>query len=273
MGRCLQVTTVLNQNATGSGTFDAMTAASGDSLTIPAFTPNTRAFLVDVWGGVDAHAGEFDIRSPNFADNTRGLRMAYDFNPTLSGADGDPQFLTGAHVVQPLYPSDTLIAEYSGTASDKSEMSWLAYYEDLPGCDMQLRTWDQIKGRITNTLGIRVSCSAGSAGTYGTALNFTSSDDRLIANVNYAILGVTSQLPATTIALGGPESSNRFLGCPLHWNARNCADYFVQIGKEHGIPSIIEFSGSNKALWQIKVADAATTVATAATVQLAELRP
>ncbi len=272
MGICIQVTHTLNQNATGSGTFDAMTAATGDSLNIPAFTPGTTARLLDVWGGVDAHAGEFDIRSPNFHDNQRGLRVAYDFNPTLSGADGNPQFLTGQHVLQPLYPSDTLVTEYSGTASDKSALAYLAYYQDLPGCDMQLRTWPQIQNRIVNTLGIRVSVSAGASGQYGTPGNFTTTDDRLIANTQYAILGATSQLPATTLAISGPESSNRFLGMPLHWDQRLSADYFVFLSKEHGIPSILEFNGSNKAQFLIKVADAATTIATACTIQLAELK-
>ena len=272
MGLCVQVTHTLKQNITGGGSFEALTAGTGDSLTIPAFTPGSQAFLLDVWAGNSANACEFDIRSPNFHDNTRGLRMACEFNPTLSGADGDPQFLTGQHVLQPLYPSDTLVAEVNGTNTNNVAMAWNSYYQDLPGCDMQLKHWSEISARIVNTLGIRVSCTAGSAGDYGTALNFTSSDDRLIANVNYAILGATSQLPATTLALGGPETSNRFLGIPLHWNNRNCADYFVYLSKEHNIPTIPVFSGSNKALWQIKAADAATNVATAATIQLAELR-
>lgn len=272
MGLCIQVTHVLNQNATGGGTFDAMTAAAGDSLNVPAFTPGSRARILDVWGGIDATAGEFDIRSPNFHDNQRGLRMAYDFNPTLSGADGNPQFLTGQHVLQPLYPSDTLVSEVSSTAASKSALAFLAYYADLPGCDMQLRTWPQIESRIVNTLGIRVSVSAGAAGVYGTAGSFTTTDDRLIANTQYAILGATSQLPATTLAIAGPESSNRFLGMPLHWDQRLSSDYFVFLSKNHGIPSILEFNGSNKAQFQIKVADAATTIATACTIQLAELR-
>jgi hypothetical protein len=272
MGLCVQVTHTLNQSLTGSGTFDAMTAAAGDSLNIPAFTPGTRARILDVWGGNNTGACEFAMRSPNFHDNQRGLRMAYDFNPTLSGADGNPQFLTGQHVLQPLYPSDTLTVEASGTASDKVGLGFLSYYQDLPGCDMQLRTWPQIENRIVNTLGIRVSVSAGAAGVYGTAGNFTTTDDRLIANTQYAILGATSQLPATTLAISGPESSNRFLGMPLHWDQRLSADYFVFLSKEHNIPAILEFNGSNKAQFLIKVADAATTIATACTIQLAELR-
>ena len=271
MGLCVQVTHTLKQNITG-GSFEALTAATGDNLTIPAFTPGSRALLLDVWSGNSANAGEFDIRSPNFHDNTRGLRMAAQFNPTLSGADGDPQFLTGQHVVQPLYPSDTLVAEVNATATNNVGMGFLAYYQDLPGCDMQLKHWTEISERVVNTLGIRVSVTAGASGDYGTALNFTSSDDRLIANTQYAILGATSQLPFTTLALTGPELSNRFIGMPGHWDARWSADYFVFLSKTHNIPTIPTFSGSNKALWSIKAADAATNVATACTVQLAELR-
>jgi hypothetical protein len=46
----------------------------------------------------------------------------------------------------------------------------------------------------------------------------------------------------------------------------------VYVAKQYGIPSIPTLNGSNKAQWQIKAADAATNIATAATIQLAELR-
>jgi len=46
----------------------------------------------------------------------------------------------------------------------------------------------------------------------------------------------------------------------------------VNVAKQYNIPSIPTLNGSNKAQWQIKAADAATNVATAATIQLAELR-
>ena len=272
MGLCLQVTHVLAQNVTGGGARDTLTAATGDTLNVPAFTPGTRAGLVDVWGGNSANACDFFLRSPNFADNISGLRMPYDFNPTLSGADGNPQFLTGRHVIQPLYPSDTLIAETLATATNNVGMGFLSFYQDLPGCDMQLKSWGEIEPRIVNTLGIRVAVTAGATGNYGTALNFTSSDDRLVANTTYAILGASSQLPCTTLALAGPETSNRFVGLPLHWDQRNVLDYFVGVGKTYNIPSIPTLNGSNKAQWQIKAADAATNIATIATIQLAELR-
>jgi hypothetical protein len=272
MGLCLQVTHTLKQNISGGGSFETLSAATGDTLNIPAFTPGTRAGLVEVWSGNSANACEFDIRSPNFHDNTRGLRMANQFNPTLSGADGDPQLLTGKFTVQPLYPSDTLVVEVNGTATNNVALAYLAYYQDLPGCDMQLKRWTEIEPRIVNTLGIRVSVTAGGSGDYGTAANFTTSDDRLIANTQYAILGATAQLPCTTLALAGPETSNRFVGLPLSWDNRICADWFVQIGQQYSIPSIPTLSGSNKGQWTIKAADAATGVATAATIQLAELR-
>jgi hypothetical protein len=150
-------------------------------------------------------------------------------------------------------------------------MGYLSFYQDLPGCDMQLKTWGEIEPRIVNTLGIRVSVTAGATGDYGTALNFTSSDDRLIANTTYAILGAGSQLPCTTLALSGPETSNRFVGLPLHWDQRHSLDYFVYVAKQYALPSIPTLNGSNKAQWLIKAADAATNIATAATIQLAEL--
>lgn len=272
MGLCLQVTHTFKQNITG-GAFETIAAATGDNLAIPKFVEGTNAYLLEAWGGNSANAGEFGLRSPNFHDNTRGLRMALMFNPTLSGADGDPNLLTGQHVRQPLYAVDTLIAEVNATATNNVGMGFLSFYENLSGSDMNLKTWEQVEPFIVNTLGIRVSVTAGAAGDYGAALNFTSSDDRLIATSNYCILGATSQLPACTLALSGPETSNRFVGLPLHWDQRISADWFVDISQKWGIPAIPCLNGANKALWQIKAADPGGAIATAATIQLAELAP
>jgi hypothetical protein len=271
MGRCLIATHAFKQNITG-GAFEALAAGTGDSLSVPNFAAGSRALLLEAWGGLSANAGEFSVRSPSFHDNTRGLRMAYTFNPTLSGADGDPQLLLPPRIVQPLYASDVLTAEVNGTATNNAALDLLAYYENLPGADQRLESWEVVQARTINVLGIRVSVTAGAAGDYGTARAINADDDRLIANTDYALLGVSSQLPCATLAITAPETSGRKIGLPLHWNELISLDWFVWLSQKYNIPAIPIFNSNNKGNIQLQAADPGGAIATAATLILAELR-
>ena len=272
MGAALQVVHTFKQNATGTNP-EALAAGSGDTLSVPNFEPGTRAWLLEAWAGNGAHACEFQIRSPFFHDNNRGIRMSYMFNPTLSGADGDPQFIFGEHVRQALYRTDTLIVETTCTAADNVALDYLMYVENLQGADMQLVSWQTIEAIIVNMVGIRVSVTAGATGDYGTAVALNNTDARLQANTNYAILGAQSQLPCGLLTFKGFETSSRRLGLPLFWNQRISWDFFVNLSKRFGIPCIPVVNANNAGNMLLEAADAATNVATAATINLAELPP
>jgi hypothetical protein len=272
MGRCLQVVHTFKQNITGGGSFEALAAGTGDSLNVPNFAQGSQAWLLEAWGGTSANAGEFDIRSPDFHDNTRGLRMAHMFNPTLSGADGNPQFELPPRLRQPLYPSDTLTVEVNGTATNNVALDLLMYFDNLPGADQNIFTWDEIESRIVDMVGIRVSATAGAAGDYGSNRTLNQDDDRLKANTDYAILGATSQLPCGLLAFTAPETSGRKIGLPLHWNELISGDFFVMISEKYRIPAIPVVNANNRGNVIFQAADAATNVATAATIMMAELR-
>jgi uncharacterized protein YheU (UPF0270 family) len=272
MGKCLQVVHTFKQNITGGGSFEALAAGTGDSLAVPNFSPGSRSDLLEVWGGNSANACEFGIRSPDFHDNTRGLRMAYMFNPTLSGADGDPQLLLPPRIVQPLYASDVLTVEVNGTNTNNVALDFLAYYENLPGADQRLLGWPEVQARTVDNLGIRVSVTAGGTGDYGSNRTLNQDDDRLKANTDYAILGASSQLPCGLLAFTAPETSGRRIGLPLHWNEEISGDWFVWLSEKYGIDCIPVVNSNNKGNVIFQAADAAAGVATAATIIMAELR-
>lgn len=272
MGRCLQVVHALKQNITGGGSFESLSAGTSDSFAVPNFAPGSRAELLEVWAGTSANAGEFDIRSPDFHDNTRGIRMAYMFNPTLSGADGDPQLLLPPRIVQPLYASDVLTVEVNGTATNNVALDMLQYFDNLPGSEQRLMGWAEVQARTKNNLGIRVSVTAGATGDYGSNRTLNQDDDRLKANTDYAILGATSQLPCGLLAFTAPETSGRRIGLPLHWNELISGDWFVWLSQKYGLDCIPVINSNNKGNVIFQAADAATNVATAATIIMAELR-
>jgi hypothetical protein len=272
MGRALVVTHTLKQNITGGGSFESLSAGTGDSLSVPNFAPGTEAWLLEMWAGNSANACEFDVRSPDFHDNTRGIRTAYMFNPTLSGADGDPQLILPPRVKQPLYASDTLTVEVNGTATNNVALDLLMYFDNLPGADQRLMSWEEVEARTVDNVGIRVSVTAGATGDYGSNRTLNQDDDRLKANTDYAILGATSQLPCGLLAFTAPETSGRRIGLPLHWNELISADWFVWLSQKYRIPAIPVVNSNNKGNVIFQAADAATNVATAATIIMAELR-
>jgi len=271
MPQCLQLLHTFKQNITG-GAFEALAAGTGDNLNIPNFQQGSHGNLLEVWGGNSANACDFDVRSPFFHDNIRGLRMAQMFNPTLSGADGDPQLLLPSYIRQPLYRSDTLIPEVNGTATNNVGLDFLMWFDDLEGASQNGYSWDQISGRIKNTLGVKVSATAGAAGDWGATRALNQDDDRLKANTDYAILGATSQLPALSLSFIGPETSGRRVGMPLHWSEDQAGGFFVDMSvKYNQLPCIIVVNANNRGGILFQAADPGGAIATAATIILAEL--
>jgi hypothetical protein len=259
----------LKQNITG-GAFEALAAATGANLSIPAYTAGTRAEMLEVWGSDSANACDFGIRSPDFHDNTRGLRMAYAFQPTVGAGDKVQVFLPQV-IRQKLYQMDTLTVEVNGTATNNVGLAYTAYYDTLPGAEQRLITAGEVAARASNYLGIRVSVTAGAAGDFGTARALNADDDRLIAGVDYAVLGFTGQIPCCTVVMVAPETANRPVGGPVHWNALISAGWFADISTRYGIAAIPVINASNKQSITFAAASPAGATAAAMEVILAEL--
>ena len=245
MGKALLSQTYFKQTITG-GSFEALAAESGDSLTIPSFREGSRAWLLEAWGNDSATKCQFSIRSPKMHDSTRGIRMAHMFNPTLSGTDGDPDLLLPPFVRQPLYRTDNLVIEVLGTANDHVSITLLEYFEDLDGVDAALYHWSEIEARIVDMVGILVTPSSGAAGVYGTAEAISTDDDRLKADTRYALLGATSDLPVQSLGIKGPDTGNQRVSLPLHWDNRRSGGWFVDLSIMYGLPTIPVINSNNK---------------------------
>src|SRR5437660_10343992 len=86
----------LKQNLSGSA-FEALSAATGDSLSIPDFREGSRGFVEQVIPANDAHKMEVAVYSPLFGDHQYGLRLQHQLNPTVHADGGVPQ---------PLFPDN-----------------------------------------------------------------------------------------------------------------------------------------------------------------------
>ena len=266
------------QSLAGSA-FEALAACTKDSLTIIAFPDANNAYLEEVWSGNSAHKMEVAVFSPRFGDNQFGLRMEHQFNPTLSGADGDPQLIMPKALDIPVYSTDLLNVQVNGTASDNADVVLQLYYENIQGAGQRLASWEQVSAMIampdatqSRVLGIEVTVTPGATGNYGTAVALNANDDRLQADRDYALLGYTVDNATTSIGISGPDTGYYRIAFPGHWDSRITADWFItQSMQRPGKPHIPIINANNKATTFLDGLSSNNAGATKVALYLAEL--
>lgn len=271
MGTILDTITVFKDSLTGSA-YEALAAASGDSLQLRWFGEGTQAELLEAWGGNNAHKNAFSIRSPLLHDNTRGIVFEYAFNPTMSGADGNPQMFLAPYWKQKYQPTDTLIIEANGTASDDVTFTQLVAYDTPNYSGARLMTAGEVDARNVDLVGIQCSPSAAaSTSTYGTAEAINADDNRLKANTDYALVGITTDLPFTTVCITGPDTANFPIPIPGHWNGAVTAGFFYELSRRFNRAYIPVINANNAGNTTVKVADAGGGTAPLVSLQFVEL--
>jgi hypothetical protein len=266
------------QSLSGSA-FEALAPCTGDTLSILNFPDNNNAFVEEVISGNSAHKMEVAVFSTRFGDNQYGLRLQHQFNPTMSGADGDPQLLLSREVDVPCYATDTLNVQVNGTASDNANVCLQVYYENIPGIAQRLAPWQQVKPLImqtnqgySRTLGIEVTVTPGTAGNYGTSVALNANDDRLQADFDYALLGYTTDQPATCFGIRGPDTGNLRIPMPGHWDSRLTAGWFIAQSIQRNAARIPILSSNNKGSTLLDGVSSANPGATKVSLILAQLQ-
>jgi len=254
MGAALHMLSSGKANITG-GAFESLSALGGDSLSLFAFPTGSRAWLLTQWAIDSDSKCEFDTRSPRLHDNVRGIRVAT--TPLAPGAvtTNGAQITLPRFVKQPLYSSDTLIQEVNGTAVDDVILSQLIYYENLPGVSANLVTWQEIESRIVNIVGIRVVPTSGAVVAFGSTVALNSTDDRLQADVDYALLGYTADTPFTTFGLKGPDTGNLRVGGPGMIDGFITSNWFVNLSRDQNLPLIPVINANNRGTTVIDCCD------------------
>ena len=241
------------QTITG-GAFEALAAATGDSLSIIDYAEGSSAFVEEVIGGNSASKMEVAVFSPRFGDNQYGLRLQQMFNPTASGADGVPQLLLPREVDIPVYSTDALNVQVNGTAGDHANVVLQLYYQNIQGAGQRLATWEQIRGMVmqannfaARTLAVEVTVTPGTTGNYGTAVALNANDDRLQADFDYALLGYNTDLPCLSIGIKGPDTGYYRIPMPGHWDSRHTSSWFIDQDLLRPTPHIPILNSNNKA--------------------------
>lgn len=239
MGKAMQVVTGFV--TAPSTTFTAWTLASGDTLAVRNTPEGAMIHLVNFWADNQA-AGSLRIRSALLHDNVIGMQaniLASEVYPLMPMGIG-----------QVLKPQDLLIVEQTGSAvaGDIESGSLLVYYNDLPGADARLATYDQVRNRIESYMYVPNSLTTGASGGYSTGAAINATQDQWKANRDYALLGYLCSAECVTVGWRGPDTSNLRVGGPGHETNRDItSNWFVTQSMSTGLACIPIINAANKA--------------------------
>jgi hypothetical protein len=236
MGKAYEI--VSGRAVNPGAAFTALTPSSGASFAVRSADMASGVMLDAMWakGGT---AGAFRIRSPRLHDNVQGIKYNYLINAPRDWLYGYQQ--------QPLEPQDVLIPEITGGAAETDTGYFGIYYNNLPGIDARLSDWPSVSPRIRNILTVQVAVAgAATLGDWsaGTALNAT--QDLLKANVDYALLGYTTDTQVGALAVPGADTGHLKVGGPGTTEAIETWAYFVEQSQLSGRPYIPVINAANK---------------------------
>ena len=236
--------------ATNPGaTFTALTASTGTSFTVRNTDRNKAVWLLDAWA-FNATAGELRIRSTKLHDFQQGIRNR------ITAALAVP--VQGGHnnsmYAQRLYAQDALTVELTGGGAELDTASLLILYEDLQGASGRFIDNAFLKANGLNEVTIEVTVAAVATGNFGGAVAINSTNDNLIANTDYAILGGMTDTRGDTVGITGIDFSNLRLGFPAEPTIRDTTvNWFQALTFGYNTPLIPVFSSANKAATTVDV--------------------
>jgi hypothetical protein len=222
-------------------TFTALTVNTGNSFTIRDAREGSEILLLQIWDDVQG-AGTLRVRSPRFHDNVQGIRL-----DTVVG-DLSPALPWG--LPEPMLRQDPLTVEIIGsaTAGDVEAVGMLVYYQDLPGSDAELASWEQIAPRIRHIVTVENTIASGTTGDWSGEEAINAEFDLLKANTPYALLGYIVDTEAASIRWRGADTGNYGVGGPGEPALRFLTkDWFVMLSQAYGLPLIPVFNSGNRA--------------------------
>lgn len=230
----LVLTTATATAAATTGT--AAAALAGDSLTTRNYGKEPK--IISIWQ-TNQTAGFGQLAWPTGHDTTRGWRTGI--------AAASPQIQLPLGLMMPITPQETIAATIGATAvaGDVEQMSWLTCYDVDKG--QRLIDWDECKRRMEKITTVESSLVS-VASTYGPAGGelITADSDLLIANRDYAILGMTCRTAVHCMAISGPDTGNDKIGVPGMLRYEVGAQFFKLLSNATGLPLMPLLNSGNK---------------------------
>jgi len=239
---------LLTVTATAPGASGAAGAAvTGDSLTVKNGVGEVR--MLAAWADLQA-AGFIRVVNPSGHDTTRG----YSFRAGIGELRQELPLGLGLS----LRPQESLAFTIAGsaTAGDVEQVCSLLWYQDLPGVQGRLISWEQCQQLTERLCTVEASITSSAGPGYSGEEAITAESDLLKANRDYAVLGMTASAEVAAVTLRGPDLGNVRVGVPGEPAQHDVgAQFFGMLSRAfNGLPTIPVISSGNKASTLIGVA-------------------
>jgi hypothetical protein len=229
--------------------FTVLTPSTGTSFTVRNTDPAKAVWLLEAWA-FNATAGELRIRSTKLHDFQQGIRNRVSASLTMPLQGGH----NNAMYAQRLYAQDALTVELTGGGAELDTAALCILYEDLQGASGRFVDNAFLKANGLNEVTIEVTVTAVATGNFGGAVAINSTNDNLIANTDYAILGGLTDTRGCSVGVTGIDFSNLRLGFPAEPSIRDTTvNWFQALTAGFNTPLIPVFSSANKAATTIDV--------------------
>lgn len=258
MGYANVLTSASKANLTGGTFADNLSANTGDSLAVANYGQGS-ARILEMWGIDSDSVAELEViytRPESTHDQQHGVRFGIPALLPGGAAVVAGHNLLGGYGKIELYKSDTPTLSVTGTAADDVLVSYTTEYDDLPGVQAVLASWDQVQALRKSTVGINSQAQASATpGAYGATRAINADDDRFHADAWYALLGWTVQTACTTVSLIGPDWGGQRVGGPAGVLTLDNSAWFVDQAVKWRKPLIPCFNANNRASVLVQVAD------------------
>lgn len=246
----------------GAGPTAASGAISGDSLGVRSFAAPDKCYLENMIR-MGTTAGFMQVRSPQFHDVARGIRITPAESPSL--------FSLPAEVSQTLTSGDQLILELSGGAAETDLALLSLYYTNLGSGSARLYSSGDILGNVKSIKPQSVAVVSSATVGQWVDVNIGATENVLHAGADYAVLGYMTNANLAAIALRGQDTSNYRIGGPGSTSEFATTEYFVRMSDKTGRPHIPVFNAGNVGNTSVSVCAATASVGATVELILAEL--
>ncbi len=247
MGRALELVAGFATNP--GATLTNVTAANGQSFTVRGTDTSKNTWLLSAWA-FNATAGTMRITSPRLHDQLQGIRnriIAAQSTPVLGG------HINGAFS-QRLFAQDQLTVQLSGGGAELDNAALLIGYDDLAGVAGRVIDHATLRKFGANIVTVEVTVVSVGTGQWGGQVAINSTNDTLVANTDYAIVGGLTDTRGLAVGITGVDLGNLRCGFPCEPTVRNSTvNWFEQLSLAYGAPYIPVINSANKAATLIDV--------------------
>jgi hypothetical protein len=252
-----------------STTLTTLTMSTSLSATVRGTDTTKGTWLLSGWA-FNATAGTLRVTSPRLHDQSQGIRNRVTANNAMPLICGP----YNAAYAQRLYAQDALTIQLSGGGAEIDTAALLIGYDDLTGVAGRFIDQPTLKKNGINIVTAEVTVTATTDGKFGGAVAINATNDNLIANTDYAVLGMMTDTRGGALRITAVDFGNLGVGCPAEPSSRHLTqNFFEQLSIAFNAPYIPVFNSANKTTTQIDVQSNGSGGTYIVDVQLVQLAP